>query len=101
MSGILTALEKSETLKGCYNLGHDDSMCVLDLANIVCDEAGFTGVEYKTTGGARGWVGDSPFVHLDTTALKQLGWSAQVSIEESIRRTVNYLMTNSELLTKN
>ena len=100
VSGILTALEKSPELKGCYNLGHDDSMCVLDLANIVCDEAGFGDVKYQLTGGSRGWVGDSPFVHLDTAALKQLGWKAEVSIEESIRRTVDFLMKNPELLTR-
>lgn len=98
VNGILMALERSPEQKATYNLGHDDFMNVLDLADIVCDEAGFSDVKYRTTGGARGWVGDSPFVHLDTTSLKSLGWTAKVNIEQSIRQTVKYLLQNPNLL---
>ena len=98
VNGILMALEHSPQQKSTFNLGHDDFMNVLDLADIVCSEAGFDDVKYRTTGGERGWVGDSPVVHLDTSALKDLGWSAKVSIEDSIRQTVRFLMNNPQLL---
>lgn len=98
VEGIMTALQKSPVQKGIYNLGHDDFMNVMELAKIVCDEGGYDEVEFRTTGGERGWVGDSPFVHLDTSSLKGLGWSAKVSIEESIRQTVRYLLDHPELL---
>lgn len=98
VNGILTALENAPNQKNTFNLGHDDFMNVLDLADIVCSEGGFKNVNYRMTGGERGWVGDSPFVHLETDALKAIEWSPQVSIEESIRRTVRYLLDNSALL---
>jgi len=68
-------------------------MNVLDLANIVCNEMNLTKVKYKFTGGERGWVGDSPMVHLDTSKAKELGWFPQIKIEEGIRETVRYLLT--------
>jgi UDP-glucose 4-epimerase len=71
---------------------------VLTLADIIVDELGLKSVRYLTTGGERGWLGDSPFVHLDTTKLKALGWRPQVSIEQGIRNTVRYLKANPQLL---
>jgi len=41
-------------------------MNVLDLADIIVEELRLKGVRYRTTGGERGWLGDSPFVHFDT-----------------------------------
>lgn len=73
-------------------------MNVLDLADIIVDELNLKGVRYATTGGERGWLGDSPFVHLDTTKLKRLGWRPQVSIDQGIRNTVRYLQAHPQLL---
>jgi len=77
-----------------FNLGHDEKMNVIDLADIVCDEMKLTNTKYFFKGGRRGWIGDSPLVHLDTTKVKKYGWSPIISIEESIRETVRYLINN-------
>ena len=53
-----------------FNLGHFQTMNVIDLADIVCDEMNLNKVEYHFTGGERGWVGDSPLVHLDISKAK-------------------------------
>jgi UDP-glucose 4-epimerase len=76
----------------------DAFMDVLDLAGIVVDQLNLKRVRYVTTGGERGWLGDSPFVHLDTTKLKALGWRPHVSIERGIRNTVRYLQAHPQLL---
>ena len=68
-------------------------MNVIDLANIVCDEMNLENVSY-VSGGERGWIGDSPFVHLDTSFANSMGWKPEISIEESIRRTVKYLLSD-------
>ena len=47
-------------------------MPVKNLADIVCDEMNLKDVEYYFAGGKRGWIGDSPFVHLDTSKAKEL-----------------------------
>jgi UDP-glucose 4-epimerase len=98
VDGIFHALEHAKEAKNVFNLGHDASMNVLDLADIVVDELNLKGVRYVTTGGERGWLGDSPFVHLDTTKLKTLGWRPRVTIEQGIRNTVQYLQSHPQLL---
>jgi UDP-glucose 4-epimerase len=99
-SGIFHAIQYAKERKNIFNLGHDEIMNVLDLADIVVQELGLKRVQYRTTGGERGWLGDSPFVHLDTTKLKALGWQPQVSIEQGIRNTVRYLQQYPRLLEK-
>ena len=100
VNGIFYAVQHAKERKNLFNLGHDEFMNVLDLADIIIEELGLTDVRYCTTGGERGWLGDSPFVHLDTTKLKALGWQPQVSIEQGIRNTVRYLQAHSRVVEK-
>ena len=100
VNGIFFALQHAGERKNVFNLGHDESMNVLDLADVVVAELGLKNVRYQMTGGERGWLGDSPFVHLDTGKLKALGWSPKVSIEQGIRNTVRYLRTHHDLIEK-
>ncbi len=96
--GIFLALERITEIKSVMNLGHVEYMNVTDLANIVCEEMGLKKVSYRYTGGARGWLGDSPLVHLDISKISQAGFRPLISIEEGIRRTVRYLLDNPWLL---
>lgn len=98
VAGIFYAIRHARERKNIFNLGHDESMNVLDLADIVVQELGLEAVDYRTTGGERGWPGDAPFVHLDTARLKSLGWQPQVSIEQGIRNTVRYLEEHPAVL---
>ena len=98
VSGIFCAVDRFQGKKGIFNLGHDAFLNVLDLARIVASELGLDGVEFATSGGERGWLGDSPVVHLDTSRIKELGWSPRISIEEGIRATTRFLMENPRLL---
>jgi len=98
VDGIFYAVEHAKQPKNVFNLGHDEFMNVLDLADIIVEQLGLTGVRYVTAGDERGWLGDSPLVHLDTTKLKALGWRPQVSIEQGVRNTVRYLQAHPQLL---
>jgi UDP-glucose 4-epimerase len=100
VNGIFYAVQHAKERKNLFNLGHDEFMNVLDLADITVEELGLKGVQYRLTGGERGWLGDSPFVRLDTTKLKALGWQPQVSIEQGIRNTVRYLQAHPQVLEK-
>ena len=55
----------TQRTQGLFNLAHNEFMNVLDLADIV-EELRLKGVRNRTTGGERGWLGDSLFVHFDT-----------------------------------
>lgn len=96
--GIFEAVEGLKDLKNVVNLGHVDYMNVTDLAQIVCEEMGLKRVSFRYTGGTRGWIGDSPFVHLDISKIRSVGFVPRVTIEEGVRRTARYLLENLWLL---
>lgn len=94
VAAMVLASEKSRGRLNVYNLGHDDCIEVTPIAEMVCEELGLKGVKFKYTGGARGWVGDSPHIHLDNTRIKGLGWKPTRTIQESVRETVRWLRDN-------
>jgi UDP-glucose 4-epimerase len=98
VDGIFYAIHHATAKKNVFNLGHDEFMNVLDLAAIVQEEMGLSTVALRTTGGERGWLGDSPIVHLDTARLKALGWRPRVSIAQGVRNTVRYLNAHPQVL---
>ena len=93
VKGVINISELHDQNSSVFNLGHFQTMNVKNLADIVCDEMNLNKVEYHFTGGERGWVGDSPLVHLDTQKANKYGWEAEISIEDSIRTTVRYLLS--------
>ena len=93
VKGVINISELHDKNSTVFNLGHFQTMNVKNLADIVCDEMNLNKVEYHFTGGERGWVGDSPLVHLDTQKANKYGWEAEISIEDSIRTTVRYLLS--------
>jgi UDP-glucose 4-epimerase len=66
----------------------------------VISEMKLKNVKKKFTGGKRGWIGDSPFVHLDINKLRKKGWKPKVTIKEGIRRTARYLLENPSVIEK-
>ena len=50
------------------------------------------------TGGERGWIGDNPFIFLDCSRIRQLGWQPKLTIKQGIIRTLEYLKTNQWVL---
>ncbi|MGV8141875.1 MAG: NAD-dependent epimerase/dehydratase family protein [Candidatus Woesearchaeota archaeon] len=100
VDGIFYALEHFKDKVNIFNLGHKDHMNVIKVADIVCDELQLKDVKYKFTGGNRGWIGDSPFVHLDISKLEKAGWKPTTSIEAGIKKTVMYLKERRKLLEK-
>ena len=94
IDGIMLAYEKGKEKVNIFNLGWESYINVKTVADIITDELGLKNVKYEYTGGERGWVGDSPLVHLSVEKLKGLGWQPKVSCEEGIRKTVRWLREN-------
>jgi UDP-glucose 4-epimerase len=46
------------------------------------------------SGGERGWVGDSPFILLDCTRIRALGWTPRLTIRQGVERTIEYLVSS-------
>jgi UDP-glucose 4-epimerase len=76
-----------------YNLGTDETIVVDDSIATI---AGHLGVEpeLEYAGGPRGWLGDSPLIHLDCGRIRELGWRPTLTIPEGIRRTIDWLQEN-------
>ena len=97
VEAIILAVSKAKDRKNIFNIGNLEYVGVIKVADIICDELKLKDVTYRYTGGSRGWVGDSPFVHLDIRKIMNLGWNPKTSIEEGIRNTVRYLQAHPEL----
>jgi len=94
LEAILTAI-RHETghAVDIYNLGTDEYVQVDDSIGEICDEMQVQPrLEYS--GGDRGWVGDNPFIFLDCSKIRKLGWRPQKSIREGVRLTVRYLLAH-------
>lgn len=74
------------------NLGCDTATQVTRIAEIVVEEMGLDNVTFSYTGGTRGWKGDVPYFHLDTTKMKKLGWTATLSSDDAVRKTTKILL---------
>ena len=92
---IFTAVERHGEEPGAhiYNLGTDETIVVDDSVAIITEQLGLT-PEIEHTGGRRGWTGDSPLIHLDTTRIRGLGWEPKLTIRDSVARTVRWLAEN-------
>ncbi|RAP31454.1 nucleoside-diphosphate sugar epimerase [Candidatus Marinamargulisbacteria bacterium SCGC AG-343-D04] len=78
-----------------YHLGNKEYCKVVESADTICSSLGVN-PSYTFTGGKRGWIGDSPFVHLDTSKLRKLGWEPTKNILHSIHETTIWLKDRGE-----
>src|SRR6266436_7032695 len=68
---------------GLYNLGTNEYCQVNDSINWICAHMGVK-PRLDYTGGDRGWIGDNPFIFLDTKKAQATGWKPKLTIRESI-----------------
>lgn len=76
-----------------YNLGTPEYVEVNQSIGYICAALGLKPrLEY--TGGDRGWIGDNPFIFLDTKKIQATGWKPKLTIEQGIIRTLRWLEAN-------
>jgi len=93
IDGIMTALQKAHERLNIFNLGTDEYCDVNTSIRWICGKLGLNPrIEYQ--GGDRGWVGDNPFIVLDCSRIRSLGWRPRLSIREGILRTLDFLIEN-------
>jgi UDP-glucose 4-epimerase len=93
IDAILTALERTDAKLNIFNLGTDEYCQVNDSAGWIAARLGCT-PQLSYSGGDRGWIGDNPFIFLDTQRIRALGWQSKLSIREAVDRTVDWLVEN-------
>ena len=90
VEAVLTALANDGPGVQVYNLGTDEYCEVNDSISWIC-QAMNVKPQITYGGGTRGWIGDNPFIFLDCSAMRGLGWRPTLTIRESVERTVAYL----------
>jgi UDP-glucose 4-epimerase len=91
---ILIAWDKAETPLSVYHAAGNGNTSVREIAEIVVDAAGSVDTRITYTGADRGWPGDVPHFHYDTTRLSALGWRPTRHSTEAVRYAVNRILAN-------
>jgi UDP-glucose 4-epimerase len=76
-----------------YNLGTPEFVQVNDSIRHICAALGLQ-PKLEYTGGNRGWIGDNPFIFLDTKKIQSTGWKPKLTIEQGIIKTLRWLEAN-------
>jgi UDP-glucose 4-epimerase len=76
-----------------YNLGADEYVRVNDSIGYICAALGVK-PRFEYSGGKQGWIGDNPFIFLDTKKVRATSWKTTLTIEQGIVRTLEWLRQN-------
>jgi UDP-glucose 4-epimerase len=97
IDAMLLVVEKAQDKVNIYNLGTDEYCEVNNSAGWIAKHLSLT-PEFTYSGGERGWIGDSPFIFLDGSKVRSLGWKPKLTIQEAVIRTLEFLQNNQWVL---
>jgi UDP-glucose 4-epimerase len=93
IDAMLVAAQAPTAKAVVYNLGTEEHSDVHDSIRWTCEYLKIK-PELTFAGGDRGWVGDSPFIFLDCSRIRALGWRPKFAIREGVMRTLAFLDEN-------
>ena len=99
LDAMFFAIDKFKHKVNIINLGTNEYCRVNDSISWICQHLGLK-PKLVYAGGDRGWIGDNPFIFLDTTKINHAGFKPKLNIKESVIRTLEYLMQNKWILEK-
>jgi len=81
-----------------YNVATTDYVSVTEIAKISCKTIGkdFNEVNFKYSGGDRGWNGDVPRVLFNTEKIRNLGWSNKLNSYDAIKQSLSDMNSNNK-----
>jgi len=75
LDALLTFYDRGWSGFDVFNVATEDYVTVRQIADLVAERLGVSGVDYTYTGGRRGWKGDVPMVRFNTSKLRGQGWT--------------------------
>lgn len=93
IDAIVLALDRANAKVNIFNLGTDEFCEVNDSIGWICEHLGLH-PKLTYSGGERGWVGDSPFIFLDCSRIRALGWRPKLAIQQAVLATIKYVSAN-------
>jgi UDP-glucose 4-epimerase len=97
LDAIMMAIAHAGERVNIFNLGADEYCDVNDSIGWISEHLQVK-PELRYAGGDRGWVGDNPFIFLDCSRIRSLGWKPQLSIREAILKTLQFLQSEEWVL---
>lgn len=83
----------SQNKVNIYNLGTDEYVQVNDSVRFIINHLGLS-PEIRYSGGNKGWIGDNPFIFLNTNKVRNTGWQPKLTIEQGVISTLTWLQQN-------
>ena len=99
VNAMETAIEKSREKVNVFNLGTEEFIEVNDSIRFICENLEVT-PKISYAGGDRGWIGDNPFIFLETKKIRALGWKPALTIRQGVHTTLNYLKNHPFVLVR-
>lgn len=94
IDAIFIALNGTAARINIFNLGTDEYCEVNDSIAWICQYLDLH-PEFTYSGGERGWVGDSPFILLDCSRIRALGWRPRLTIKQAVLATIKYVSASA------
>ena len=89
VNAIVKLTEQFEPGVEIFNISvMSEGTSVTHIAEIVVDVLGLSDVEFKYTGGDRGWKGDVPRFKYDISKVLATGWKPEYTSDEAVRKAV-------------
>jgi UDP-glucose 4-epimerase len=100
ISGIESGIKNFNEKVNIMNLGSNSYISVKESVNLIKNTLNVSpnlkfGIE------DRGWIGDNPFIFLETNKINSIGWTPRFTIEQGIEDTIKYLKENLWLFSEN
>jgi UDP-glucose 4-epimerase len=90
LDAMLVALDRADARVSTFNLGTDEYCELKQSIGWICERLRVNPT-LKYGEGNRGWIGDNPFIFLDCSRIRALGWKPRFSIREGVIKTVEFL----------
>src|SRR5574344_813173 len=92
VNAIVKLTEQFEPGVDVFNISvMSEGTSVTHIAEIVVDVLGLSDVEFKYTGGDRGWKGDVPKFKYDISKVLATGWKPEYTSDEAVRKAAQSL----------
>ena len=92
VNAIVKLTEQFEPGVDVFNISvMSEGTNVTHIAEIVVDVLGLSDVEFKYTGGDRGWKGDVPRFKYDISKVLATGWKPEYTSDEAVRKAAQSL----------
>jgi UDP-glucose 4-epimerase len=96
VDAMLFVVEHAKEQYNIYNLGSDDRMDIMTIAETVRDKMNLRSAKFRLTGGERGWPGDVSQMSLAVKKLNALGWKAKNTSKQAVEIAVDRMVREGQ-----